>query len=108
MRAYLAALGCAVSVICGCATSKERRGHTDYSPPIVFTLQSIQVTNNDCHIVFFEMKNVGDTDMWFTGNGRGEADYYVQRELSIGGWEGDTSDGRTCGMDMGWWRVAAG
>jgi len=106
MRTYLT-FGVAISIICGCSTHKTRHDLAGYSPPIVFTLQSILVTNNNCHIALFEMKNVGNMDMWFTGNSRGEADHYVQRERSIGGWEGNTLDW-LCGMDRGWWRLAAG
>jgi len=84
MRAYLS-LAVVISMICGCATRNHGQNVVGYSPPIIIALQSIQVTNT-CHVASFEMKNVGDVDLWFTGNKRGEADYFVQRELSIGGW----------------------
>jgi hypothetical protein len=102
------ALGLVIATACGCASRRESENPGGYSPAIVLTLDSISVTNDNCHIALFRIKNVSDADLWFTGNRRGEADYYVERELSIGGWEGDTSEGRSCGMDMAWCRLAAG
>jgi len=46
-------------------------------------LQTIHATNNNSHIALFKMKNVGDSDIWFTGNGRGEADYSLQARGAI-------------------------
>jgi len=106
MRTPLA-FAIAFSMTWGCATHDHQRNLSGYSPPVIITLRSVQVTN-DCHIASFEMKNVGDVDMWFDGNKRGDADYFVQRQVSIDGWEGETDDGGDCGMDRGFWRVAAG
>jgi hypothetical protein len=105
MRLYLA-FGVLLSIACGCAMHDRGQNSVRYSPPIIITLRGIQVSN-DCHIASFEIRNVSEEDMWFPGNRRGCADYCVQRELSIGGWDPEPT-GSDCPMDSAMWRVAAG
>jgi hypothetical protein len=97
----------ALAAMCGCVAPKTPGDFKGYSPPVVLVLQNIQIMTNNCHVALLEMRNVSEGDMWFTGNSRGQPDYCVEREFSIGGWD-DYMGGRFCGNDMGRWRLAAG
>jgi hypothetical protein len=59
-------------------------------------------------MALFELKNVGDSDMWFTGDGCDHPLYIKQYKRSIG-WDGPTEEfGLICGMGLESCKVAAG
>ena len=106
MRAALA-ITILITIAVGCATRDSQPKVTAYTPPIILTLQSIQTTNNNCRIAFFQMKNVSDMDMWFIGYGREHPDCVMQEKDSVG-WDGSKDEGMLCGMGLGQHRIESG
>jgi len=109
MRPYAAFLGLIFALI-GCATHHEALTATPDSPAIVISLVSIQVTN-DRHTALFEMKNVGDTDMWFIGWQRDDPLYSYQQKRLTGGWDqpyGGVVECGNCALDLNRYRLASG
>ena len=107
MRAGLA-FTTAVLLSLGCVSQYGERNFVSYSPPVVIRLKSIQANDNN-RVASFEMKNVGDLDMWYVGSIRpNRPAYFTVRELSDGGWSGNLDDDGSDSMDAGVRRLAAG
>jgi hypothetical protein len=96
MRVYLT-LAALLLIVVGCATRYDWQTVMSYPPQITITLESIRNTNDNCHIASFEIRNVGDMDMWFTADGSCDHPIWiVQHKMSVG-WDGSTDGGVLCG-----------
>jgi hypothetical protein len=85
MRLCVTFVGLILAVV-GCVIRHETATTTPDSPAIVISLLSIHATN-DCRTALFEMKNVGDEDLWYTGWQRDDPLYSHQYERLTGGWD---------------------
>jgi hypothetical protein len=101
-----------IFTIAGCAAPPTNQSLV-YSPPLTIKLVKLEATN-DCHAAFFEMKNVGDQTLWYSGEklSDGHMDFseptcIVQHKGYLGGWY-EFPNLSWCNMGEGIFKLEAG
>jgi len=107
MRPYIAFLGL-ILTIAGCATHKKPSTAVSDTPVVTISFHRIIATNDNTYIALFDMKNTGDSDLWFSGYGCEDPISIVQHKSFFGGWAGPSEAFGWCGNGLIRCRLAAG
>lgn len=90
----------------GCATRPAPEA--SYSKPIVISFRGVQTITNDCYFGKFEIRNLGDLDMWFASDGGCERPYCIRQEQTSWGWDGPIGEEILCGNGLTGCKISPG